>query len=132
MTFTDWFNKLKPKRTAYLLSELKPIFLQCWNAARPKKKETRSDKQRRYQWGVVYKLISDHTGYTQDEVHQEMGKKFLAYEKDGKTFVKSTTKLSTKNMEIYLESVRRFAAMELFIYIPLPNEPDNFYYEVKP
>jgi len=35
-------------------------------------------------------------------------------------------------MEIYLESVRRFAAMELFIYIPLPNEPDNFYYEVKP
>jgi len=131
MNFADWYAKIRPKKQIYSVNELKPIFLQCWNAAMPVKKETRSDKQRRYQWGVVYKIISDHTGYTQDEAHQEMGKKFLSYEKEGKTFIKSTTKLNTLEMEIYLESVRRFAATELFCFVPNPNEPDNFYYEIK-
>ena len=131
MNFADWYAKIRPQKQSYSIGDLKPILLKCWNAARPEKKETRSDKQRRYQWGVPYKIISNHTGYTPDEVHQEMGKMFLSYEKDGKMFVKSTTKLSTKNMEIYLESVRRFAATELFRFVPNPNEPDSFYYEIK-
>ena len=59
-----------------------------------------------------------------------MQKQFLKYESQGKMFVKSTTKLNTKDMEIYLENVRRFAAMELSCFIPLPNETE-FSYEVK-
>ncbi|GAI94103.1 unnamed protein product, partial [marine sediment metagenome] len=50
-------------------------------------------------------------------------------ESQGEWFVKSTTKLNTKDMEIYLENVRRFAAMELSCVIPLPNET-NFNYEM--
>lgn len=91
-------------------------------------KLTRSEKQNRYMWGVVYEYISQETGYVPEEVHQLMAKKFLTYFKKMETFVKSTTKLSTKEMEEYLENIRRFASMELSLYIPLPNESDEFAY----
>lgn len=94
-------------------------------------KNQRSKNQNNYYWGIVLDILSKDTGYTPDEMHELMGKKFLSYEKKGEMFVKSTTKLNTKDMEDYLENVRRFASMEFGIYIPLPNEPDNFYYEVK-
>jgi hypothetical protein len=87
-------------------------------------KETRSDKQRKYQFGVVYKLLAEHTGYTIKEIHQEMGKEFLLYEHLGTMFVKSTADLNTKEMEEYLENVRRLGSAELGCYIPLPNESD--------
>ena len=91
----------------------------------------RSLQQNSYMWGVVYDTISKDTGYTPNEIHQLMGQQFLAYEKKEGAFMKSTTDLNTKEFEDYLENVRRFASMELGIYIPLPNEPDNFYYETK-
>jgi hypothetical protein len=87
-------------------------------------KETRSDKQNKYYWGVVCKLLADHTGYTPEEIHQEMGRQLLKYTHQGTEFVKSTTKLNTKEMEKYLEDVRRFGSAELGCYIPLPNESD--------
>ena len=94
-----------------------------------KKRKTRSNLQRKYQWGCVYKIVSEHTGYTLDECHQIFGKKFLGYEKKGHVFIKSTTKLSTVEFEDYMESIRRFASMELSLWIPEPNEKNHFYYE---
>ena len=94
-------------------------------------RNNRSANQNAYMWGVVYKMIAEETGFFPDEVHQEMGKQFLSYENHGKQFVKSTTKLNTKDMEIYLQRVRMLASEELDLTIPLPNEPDQFYYEVK-
>jgi hypothetical protein len=96
-----------------------------------KKRKTRSNLQRKYQWGCVYKIVSEHTGYTLDECHQLFGKMFLKYEKNGHVFIKSTTKLSTVEFEDYMESIRRFASMELSLWIPEPNEPNHFYYEHK-
>ena len=96
-----------------------------------KEKKTRSVQQNRYYHGVVCKLISGHTGYTGDEVHQIMAEQFLSYEKNGKQFVKSTTKLKTAEFEEYLEACRRFAAIEMQVYIPLPNEPSTFYYSLQ-
>lgn len=96
-----------------------------------KEKKTRSLKQNKYYHGVVCKLISEHTGYTSDEVHQLLAEQFISYEKNGKQFVKSTTKLKTAEFEEYLESCRRFGAMELQVYIPLPNEPNNYFYSMK-
>ena len=89
----------------------------------------RSKSQNNYMWGVVYDIISKETGYDQEEVHQLMGQQFLAYEKKEGCFIKSTTELNTKEMEIYLEKVRRFASIELKCFIPLPNETE-FSYEV--
>ena len=94
-------------------------------------RDNRSNNQNRYMWGCVYDTISKDTGYEVEEIHQLMGKKFLAYEKNKEWFVRSTSDLDTKEMEDYLERVRRFASMELNIFIQLPNEKDSFYYEVK-
>lgn len=87
-----------------------------------KDRPSRSTQQNRYLWGCVYDLMSKDTGYTADEIHQIMAEMFLGYEKNGKRFVRSTTTLSTVEMEDYLEKVRRFAATDLNIFIPLPNE----------
>ena len=95
-----------------------------------KEKNTRSIQQNKYYWKVICGLVSDHSGFTPKESHQEMGKLFLSYEKNGKTFVKSTTELSTKKFEVYMESCRRWAAMELQVYCPLQNEPANYFYSL--
>lgn len=95
-----------------------------------KTKRTRSLQQNSYYWGVICKLVSDHTGYSPEETHQIFAEMFLSYEKDGRTFTRSTTKLKTAEFEEYMENCRRWAAMELQVYCPLPNEHDNFYYDV--
>jgi|GEM_PF-770838 len=130
MTFDQWYSKVKFTKTAYFARDLKPLLLKCWNAANPPKKQTRSQAQNSYMWGVVYKIMSDETGYLPDEVHQLMAKQFLSYESQGEMFVRSTTRLNTKEMEDYLENVRRFATVELHCFIPLPNETE-FSYVVK-
>ena len=126
-SFESWFNRVKFSKVAYFKRELKPLFEMCWLAACPPKKQTRSQAQNSYMWGVVYKIISDETGYTPDECHQLMAKQFLAYESQGEMFVKSTTRLNTKEMEDYLENVRRFATTELHCFIPLPRETEFNY-----
>ena len=93
-----------------------------------KERNTRSIQQNKYYHGVVCKLISDHTGYTSEEVHQILAEQFLSYEKDGRKFVQSTTKLKTTEFEAYMEECRRWASMELQVYIPLPNEKSNYFY----
>lgn len=83
---------------------------------------TRSQLQNRYYWGVVVKTLADELGYLSDEMHQILAKKFLSYEKNGYTFVMSTTQLNTKEFEEYMSKVRYFASADLSIWIPEPNE----------
>ena len=130
MTFSEYQKKYPLTKYAYQRIDVEKIRRHAFQAGTPEKKETRSGKQRRYQWGVVYKIIGDELGYTDEEVHQLMCEQFLSYTKDFKQFVKSTTKLNTKEMEEYLEQVRKFAAMELSINVPLPNESDVPYDKV--
>ena len=87
-----------------------------------KEYRTRTSRENRYYWGVVLKTIAADTGYTTDEVHAIFGEKYLSYEKNGHKFIRSTTKLKTVEFEEYLEQVRRFAAIELGIVIPDPNQ----------
>lgn len=86
---------------------------------------SRSDQQNRYMWGVVYKLVSDHTGFTPEEVHETYKIKFLTYEKEHKgkiyKFTKSTANLSTLEFGEYLDKVINHAQGELKIIIPEPN-----------
>lgn len=95
-----------------------------------KERLTRSNQQNRYYHGVICKLVADHTGYSPDETHQILAEMFLSYEKDGRTFVTSTTKLKTVKFEAYMEQCRRWAAMELQVYVPMPNEPYNYFYDM--
>lgn len=48
----------------------------------------------------------------------------------GELFVQSTTGLNTKEFEDYLAKVRRFAATDLNIFVPLPGETE-FSYEIE-
>lgn len=81
----------------------------------------RSVQANRYMWGVVYKLISDHTGYTLEEVHQVFKKKFLTYKKDKYEFTRSTTELNVSEFKDYLDKVIMYATTELALIIPDPD-----------
>lgn len=87
-----------------------------------KSKNKRSLNQNKYYWGVVVKILANHTGYTSDETHQELARMFLGYDNNGKRFVKSTTKLNTFDFEQYMDKCRKWASEEMNVHIPLPNE----------
>ena len=78
--------------------------------------------QNEYYWGVVLETLSD-TGYSTEELHEIFKFKFLQDKIKHHSIIKSTSQLDTKEMEEYLENIRRFASLELGISIPLPNEP---------
>lgn len=91
-------------------------------------RENRSGQQNKYYWGVVIQMISEYTGFLPDEVHELLKGKFLKYDKAFKTtgeaftISRSTTDLDTWEFENYLEQCRIFAASEIELIIPLPNE----------
>ena len=91
-----------------------------------RKQTKRSIQANRYLWGVVYKLISESTGFTDEEVHQIFKKKFLTYKKSYKgknyNFVDSTTKLDIFEFSEYINKIKDFAAKELGCYIPESDE----------
>jgi len=87
-----------------------------------KSKRARSLPQNKYYWGVVTKILSSHTGYTSEEIHQELAKMFLSYYSGTKKFVRPTTKLNTFDFEQYTEKCRQWAWSEMNVHIPLPNE----------
>jgi hypothetical protein len=89
-------------------------------------KKDRSNEQNRYMWGVVYRLLADYTGHSPEEIHEAMKYEFLLNHESKLKVPRSTSELSTLEMEDYLSRVREFASMELGVYIPEPNE----YYEV--
>ncbi len=87
-----------------------------------KSKSVRSLNQNRFYWGVVLPIMSDHFGYTTEEMHQICASTYLSYEKGDKEFTKSTTKLDTKEFEAYIEKIRQWAMSEHGVHIPVPNE----------
>ena len=87
---------------------------------RPRKQRT--SPQNKFLWGVVYALISEHTGFTLDEVHDAMRLMFLRDEDKSIPTLKSTTSLSVVEMSRYWEQIRLFAAEKLDLQIPDPNE----------
>lgn len=85
----------------------------------------RSDDQNRYYRGVVLKMIADHCGYRgSDEIeglHQEMRRKFLP-KRGSLNIPVSTSTLNTIEFGEFIENIRRWAAADLMLYIPDPNE----------
>jgi hypothetical protein len=99
---------------------------------------TRSSKQNRYYWGVVVPLIrqglkeAGYRGVTKAATHKLlkslMLKDELVNEQTGEimTFEGSTTNLSTKQFNEFTDAVRQWAAEQLGINIPEPNEQMSF------
>ncbi len=96
-----------------------------------RKVATRSQRQNAYYWGVCLELVSEHTGYTPDEVHEFAKAKFLPKKlafADGNGEVKddmviggTTTKLDTIQFGEFIEAFRRWAAETLDVVIPDPD-----------
>ena len=97
-----------------------------------RKHATRSVAQNAYYWGVVVHLISEHTGYTPDEVHEFLKMKFLPKKlavqnkngeiRDEYVIGGTTTTLNKIQFGEYLLNIQMWAASELDIQIPDPNE----------
>jgi hypothetical protein len=97
-----------------------------------RRRATRSIQQNRYYWGVVVELLSEHTGYTADELHDFLKAKFIPKKLaicDGNGEVQdelvlggSTRKMNKLEFGEYMESIRRWAAEALDVVIPDPQE----------
>lgn len=84
-----------------------------WQVLIKKRPDARSVEQNARLW-MLYTSIGDYLGYTAEEVHQLMGYKFLLIEKYvGKekiTLIRSTTKLSVKEMAEYQDKICAWAS----------------------
>lgn len=78
------------------------------------KKANRSTEQNSYLWGVIYKAISDLTGYEIDEIHDLMRNMFLRQDKKllDKEVVslKSTSNLSSAEFKEYVDLIKAWAS----------------------
>jgi len=98
-----------------------------------KRRSTGDDEKRGnqngYYWAVVVADIAAHTGHTPEEIHIELRAMFNpepSLLSPNITKPGSTQKLTTIEFEEYLERIRAWAATELELSIPLPNEtPDG-------
>lgn len=85
----------------------------------------RSIEQNSYLW-VLYRYISQHTGYYEWELHKMFKEAFLSklILKSGQLKKEnvSTKQLSTWLFNDYCEKIRIFAESELSLQLPLPNE----------
>ena len=88
--------------------------------------KSRSNNQNSYLWGVLYKLISDNTGMSSNEVHDAMRLKFLL-DREGKIpTLRSTKSLNTTEFEEYCSAIRMFCSEFLDFYAPEPNEISGY------
>lgn len=89
-------------------------------------KGAKTIQQLRYLWGVVYPIISDHTGFTKEEVSEVYKRKFLTYKKEFKRkiykFTKGLSQLKIDEMAGFIDKVIQHATTELNLIIPEPDE----------
>lgn len=102
-----------------------------WTIAFARAKATRSPQANAYYFGVVLHTISEHTGYTVEELHEWAKVKFLPHELafcdgngevvDGMVIGGTTTTLSKNEFWEYVERIRSFAWERLQLEIPAPD-----------
>ncbi len=91
---------------------------------------TRSTQQNRYWWGVCVELVSQHTGYTPDEVHEIAKQMFIPKRlavQDGNGEIQgefviggSTRQMNTAEFSAFTERFKQWAAETLDVVIPDP------------
>jgi hypothetical protein len=91
-------------------------------------KHSRTTAQNKYYWGVVVKLISQHTGHDTEQIHELLKQMFSpkwylrATAPIEISIPTSTTRLDTLEFVEYTEKCRMWANEFLGLQIPLPNE----------
>ena len=101
----------------YLVVKLKDLLEKepekNWQILIKQRNSDRSLEQNARLW-ELYTSIGDYLGYTAQEIHELMGYKFLLEEKyigrEKITRIKSTTKLSVKDMNDYMTKIEAWAS----------------------
>lgn len=96
-----------------LITKLKELdFSKIWKVQVTERKHIRNLSQNDKYWAILEGL-SDHLGYTKEELHELMKYKYLKYAKEiaGQpvVVVKSTSDLDTGEFSEYIENVLSFA-----------------------
>ena len=96
-----------------------------------RKRATRSQLQNAWYFGVILRLLSEHTGYTVDEMHDYCkvrfnGETLLLQDANGvvvdeQRIGQSTAKLGKNDFGEYCEQIRQWAAVDLGVLIPDPD-----------
>ena len=91
-----------------------------------KRKKTRSEKQNRYYWGVILKLISEATGEDAEDLHNHFAYKWLINKgKSGRLHSrKSTSQITTIEFKEYLDKIISWGEQYLGITFPEPENVD--------
>ena len=100
-----------------------------------KQRNNRSNMQNNYYWKCIVQPLANELGYFPDEMHDALKMKFTAewenhkFNKDSVDYklvgffvMKSTSRMNTKDFEVYAEQIRIWAMTELGIRLMLPNE----------
>ena len=85
-------------------------------------RDRRSNQANRYYWYILG-LISDHTGFERDELHELFKKRFNPITVDlggEETIGGSTKKMPPDQFYEYVERIRRFALDDLHVTTPDP------------
>ena len=100
----------------------------CGNVWDTKEKSNRENRYFRgplqYHFGRAL-AESGNRGYTKEEIHQIIKKKFFSYKKNGATFTYSTRNkdYTTVEWESIMQLIRDWTWENLNYRIPQPNEP---------
>ena len=92
-----------------------------------KTKKNRSAEQNRWYWACIA-LLSDHTGYDKNKMHEIVKYKFLKGElvdiKTGEVYeyLKSSADLTTTEFSVFMEQLIQWSAESLQVVLPLPGE----------
>jgi len=79
--------------------------------------------QNAYLHGVVFKTIADHTGNDLQTVKDTCKDMFASkVDEAGFKHIESTSKMSNERMSEFIETICRWAATDLDVYIPPPGE----------
>lgn len=103
-----------------------------WEVAFKQINDTRTKRQNRYLWGVVYKLLSDETGNDAEDLHEYFLGEYFGWEWVHVMRVKTqrpkhrSKNLRTNDFFEFVEFIRRRAA-ENGYFIP---DPDKYWREV--
>lgn len=94
-----------------------------------RKHATRSLAQNRLYFGVYCKVLSEHTGYTVEEIHEALKAKFLPKHigigRHEVVVGQTTTRLNKIEFGEYLKAIQQWAAEELDVNIPDPPSADE-------
>jgi ribulose 1,5-bisphosphate synthetase/thiazole synthase len=88
------------------------------------KEHTISDPMRRYYFGVVAKMIAEHTGHPAEVIHDYLKRKILGVTVDKwgieqvRSVFSDSSDMSVEEKSEFIDEVRRWASDFLELYIP--------------